>query len=358
MWHKLAVFCMLFSCVLGSASNADTESSSGVNASVACIIAREMLEGIMFISSHAGAVYKSNIDKSKKMSYYMWIAYGVGAGLLCGLAISLGVGFGLSSINDEGLEEAEIGIEAGEGVSKLIGFYFVTKMMLKLPQWFGISNFKGEGKKILSVDSTTAEGNVANEKEFAFSLFWNILREAAETGCFVSIEVFISQDARKTLNASVVTGVFSAVGFALIWAFGNYFMPVKNFAILSSIIIQMLAVGLFTGACHAFEEVEEMRGGEETPYVWESKDEETKNTVNVFAFFGLKGNFTALMIVAWVITLIGLTWLQMHHNYYGHALPNLKKIIGCAKDIKTNDNDDNKITKATEIVETTNSQQV
>lgn len=353
MWHQLAVFCMLCSCVVGHSS--DAHSSSGVNAAVACIIAREMLEGIMFISSHAGAVYKSSIDESKKTSYYMWIAYGVGAGLLCGLAISLGVGFGLQSINDEGLDEAEVGIEAGEGVSKLIGFFFVTKMMLKLPQWFGISNFKGEGKKILSVDSTTAEGNAANEKEFAFSLFWNILRESAETGCFVSIEYFISQNARKTLNASVVTGVFSAVGFSLIWAFGNYFVSVKNFAILSSIIIQMLAVGLFTGACHAFEEVHEMTGGGETPYVWQAKDEDTKNTIDVFAFFGLKGNFTALQIVAWVICLITLTALQMHHNYYGHALPNWKKIIGCAKDIKT---DDSEITKATEIVETTNSQQV
>ena len=248
----------------GSASGESEDSSSVVNAAVTCIVAREMLEGIMFLSSHVGAVYKSNIDDSKKLGYYKWLAYGSFGGLMIGLAISLGVGFGLASISESGLHEAEIGMEAGEGASKLIGFFFVTKMMLKLPQWFGISNFKSEGKKIMKVDEKGSEGFV-NERDFCFNLFWNILRESAETGCFVSIEVFLSDDARRTLNASVITGVFAALGFSFVWGMGSSFMAAKPFAVVSSIIIQMLAVGLFTGACYAFEEVHELKYHEETP---------------------------------------------------------------------------------------------
>ncbi len=352
MWPQLAVLFMLFSCALG---DSEGSGSGGVNAAVACIIAREMLEGIMFISSHAGAVYKSDLDSSRKSGYYRWIFYGVAVGLLCGLAISLGVGFGLASISDEGLDKAEVGMEAGEGVSKLIGFFFVTKMMLKLPQWFGISNFNGAGKSILAVDSTQASDEFVNERDFSFNLFWNIMRESAEAGCFVAIEVFISQDARKTLNASVVTGVFSAVGFALVWAFGNSFMPVKPFAVVSAIIIQMLAVGLFTGACHAFEEVHEMEYESETPKVWESKNANTKNTIDVFSFFGLNGNFTALQLVAWVVSLLALTAMQLYHNYYGYALPSFRNMVCGNKETKATDD---AASKSTEMVGSTNSQQV
>lgn len=312
---------------------------STVNASVACIIAREMLEGIMFVSSHSGAVYKSQLDSSKKYEYYKYIAFGVIAGLLCGLAFSLGVGSGLSSLDEDHIENAELGMEAGEAVSKLIGFFFVTKMMFKLPQWFGISNFKAE-KKSIPQNGTWENGQseetieFGTPKDFFFNLFWNIMRESAEAGCFVAIEVFLSSDAKETLDASVVTGVFTAIGFSLIWMYGSMFMSIKPFAILAAVIIEMLAVGLFTGSCHAFEEVHhEATGAEETPIVWEAEDSKLDNAIDVFAFFGLKGEFTSLMFVAWIGSAFVLTYFQIHHNYYGKPLPSFKNYCGFKNEV-------------------------
>ena len=97
-------------------------------------------------------------------------------------------------------------MEAGEGASKLsIGFLFVTKMGdVRASQWFGISG------KCIAVSRWKRLGGFVNERGFCFNLSWNILRESAETGCFVSIEDFLSDEARRTLTASVVTGVFAA----------------------------------------------------------------------------------------------------------------------------------------------------
>jgi len=303
---------------------------SPVNASVACIIARELLEGIMFVSSHAGAVYKSQLNSPRKFEYYKFITGGTIIGLICGLAISLGVGFGLAGVNEEKIEDAEVGMEAGEAVSKLIGFYFVVKMMLKLPQWFGISNFKGPVKPIPKGQSADDESiEFGTPKDFFFNLFWNLMRESAEAGCFVSIEVFLSSNAKSTLDASIITGVFAAIGFFLLWAFGGMFISVKPFAIFAAVIIQMLAVGLFTGSVHAFEEVHHMQtGAEETPKVWKAENSELKSAISVFAFFGLKGSFTALQFVAWILSAAVLTALQLYHNYYGNPIPSLKNRCG------------------------------
>ena len=102
-----------------------------VSASIACIVARELLEMIMFVCSHFGAVSKSpTIDDATRQSYYKYLSSGIASGILGGLAISLGIGFGLRAVfNSGGGLEAEIGMEAGEAVSKLIGFVFVLKMV-------------------------------------------------------------------------------------------------------------------------------------------------------------------------------------------------------------------------------------
>jgi len=80
-----------------------------------------------------------------------------------------------------------------------------------------------------------------------------------------------------------------------------------------SIIIQMLAVGLFTGAAHAFEEVHEMKYESESPLIWgaEEMDPVTYNVVKVFGFFGLRGKFSAVEFAVWMGSIIVLTSLQV-----------------------------------------------
>ena len=104
-----------------------------IDAGVACIIARELLEGTMFTFSHVGTVMKNNdIDDAQKRVYYIEMGAGVVCGIIGGFLIAIGFGFGLTSISS--LEDADIGIEMGEGLSKLLGAYFVAKMMLKIPK--------------------------------------------------------------------------------------------------------------------------------------------------------------------------------------------------------------------------------
>lgn len=88
----------------------------------------------------------------------------------------------------------------------------------------------------------------------------------------------------------------------------------------------MLAVGLISGASHAFEEVHELRGHGETSLVWgdENMDKRISNTVKVFRFFGLAGKMSQVQFGVWISSIIILTYLQISHNYYGMPLPNVK----------------------------------
>lgn len=63
----------------------------------------------------------------------------------CGFAISIG---GLWVGCD--LNKLQLGIEAGEAVSKLIAAYFVIKLMFKIPKWFGLSNYVEKAENVQS----------------------------------------------------------------------------------------------------------------------------------------------------------------------------------------------------------------
>jgi hypothetical protein len=87
----------------------------------------------------------------------------------------------------------------------------------------------------------------------------------------------------------------------------------------------MLAVGLISGASHAFEEVHELRGQGETNLVWgdEDMDKNISNTVKVFRFFGLSGKMSQVQFGVWISSIIILTYFQISHNYYGKPLPSV-----------------------------------
>lgn len=303
-----------------------------IDSAIACIVAREFLEATMFITSHFGAVSKNNkLDHEMKMEYYKSLVTAIAAALFGGLAVSLGVGFGLKEAfeSDQGLE-AEVGMETGEAVSKFIGAVFVTKMMFKMPKWFGITNFERIENEEYQSPNTLKKQDIDSllddKKGMAFNLFWNLFREMSETGCFVAIEGFLSTKAFHTLGWSVCVGLAASVCTFLLIGMsvnvGNHF----TVGTACSIIVQMLAVGLYTGSAHAFEEVSEMRGATETPFVW-GNDELSANTqavVKVFGFFGLRAKFTAVEFSVWMSSILVLTGLQVWHNVYGKEIPSIK----------------------------------
>lgn len=312
-----------------------------VSSSIACIIARELLEMIMFVCSHFGAVSKSTtIDDATRHSYYKYLSIGIASGILGGLAISLGIGFGLRAIfNSGGSLEAEVGMEAGEAVSKLIGFVFVLKMMFKLPKWFGISNYgRIENQEYVRpndpLGSHSAETALDSKMSMSLSLFWNTLRETAEAGGFTCIEAFLSSRTMHNIVPSVGIGCVAAFGFSLLMFISFKYGTALSVGIASSVIVEMLAIGLITGAEHSFEEISEMRGTGETPTVWLATSDTALKVVGVFGFFGLTGHFTAAQFCTWIGSMMILTYFQISHNVYGHALP-FTKLPTKGEDIAT-----------------------
>jgi len=298
---------------------------SYIDAAIACIVAREFLEATMFITSHFNAVRKSSsLDASTKTEYYKALSISGVGGLLSGLAVSLGVGFGLKAAFEEGNGlQAEIGMEAGEAVSKLIGGIFVTKMLFKIPKWFGISNYgrvDGEEYERPNTLVVSSKNELEAKDVMSFNLYWNIFREMAEAGCFVAIEGFVNPKAFNTLGYSVLVGLAASVGtFAIMGISMNYGNNV-GVGITCAIIVQMLATGLLTGSAHAFEEVAELSGAEHSPYVWKDTDSTHKNVVRVFGFFGISSKFTVVQFLVWSLSIIIFTTAQVWHNVYGYPL--------------------------------------
>ena len=128
-------------------------------------------------------------------------------GISCALAIALGVGFGLKAAFESGNGmDAQLGMEIGEAVSKLIGFFFVVKMMFQVPKWFGISNYEvlDDEEDHTKISSSALE---MAPRTLAFYLFWQFFREMTETGCFVAIEVILSDQAYASLGQSLGVGL-------------------------------------------------------------------------------------------------------------------------------------------------------
>ena len=106
-----------------------------IDSAVACIIARELAEGALFVMSHFGAVIKHpNLSQQEKLHYLKAMVPAVISGVVLGAVISIAVGFGIARATSS-LNSVSYGVELGEAISKLIGAYFVAKLSLKIPKW-------------------------------------------------------------------------------------------------------------------------------------------------------------------------------------------------------------------------------
>lgn len=286
-----------------------------IDIAITVITAREVFEGAMFTISHLGAVLKSPDDiltKEEKKSYTKWIIGGLIAGLISGLVISMVVGFTLMGVR-EGLEgvtqNLDNAFELGEGLSKLIGAIFVIPLCLKIPKWFGISNF---------VDDK--ENKVEGKKTMATSMFWNVLRETGECGAFIAMVVVASPATMSDLGPSVGVGIGSALLAGGIIATGAKFISAKGFAIGGAVICQLLAMGLLTGAVHSFEEFHEARGGEMSYVIWYLKDVNSKAVAKSFGWMGMQYEMTIACLLTWIFSGLYISLLQYLHNYKGYVI--------------------------------------
>jgi hypothetical protein len=293
---------------------ASTEASA-IDSAVACIIARELFEASLFIGSHFGSILKNqNLPWEQKSYYLKRMVPATAGGMVLGAAISLGVGYGIKSAVDS-LDTVSNGVELGEGLSKAIGFWFVTKMALKLPSQFGIRKIRGaalDPAQELALESALS---------LSASLFGNTLREFAEGGILTALTVILSEQSMARLGPSVGVGVGAAVVLGGGFMAGARYISPKLFGVVATVISATLAVGLGTGAIRSFESYYASQHNEtKTPVIYDEGGTSTGNILTSFEAFGISDNLTALTLTAFVVLATSLVFLEVWYNVLGYPL--------------------------------------
>lgn len=190
-------------------------------------------------------------------------------------------------------------IELIEGVSKLVAAICIIGLSLKIPKWLGI---------YVSKKASDQDGGIVglSIKSIRFNVAWNIWREVAECGAFL-IPFMLGGDAEAIpLSALVGLAIGGAIGIGVYFASRNSNDNGK-LAFFLAWLTGQLAVGLFVGGCHEFEEVYG-----ETPYVWKIKGDfwqHKKLPMAILKPFGYSSKRTVLQIITfWIgmVTMVGL----------------------------------------------------
>lgn len=331
-----------------------------VDSTIVCIIARELLEATMFVTSHVGAVKLTlSLDDQEKARYVRSMWLGLAGGFIGGTAISLAVGFSLADALHK-VDSISNGVEAGEGASKCIAAFFVSSLAIKLPQWFGFSNYVKDRSKVndLAYPRVPTEDVIAVAKEtdsiedrvtaepsdleaaaaktlteaevkavqeidsalaMSMSLFWNSLRECTEGGVLTAIAALLSQDSSRTIGNSVAVGVGCTIGLAIIIGLGAKYISAYGFGMVATGFAQCLAIGLVTGAARSFEETYAANNDDQrSPIIYDVSDTQTGNILTSFEFIGISDNLTLLVLVFWVGSALILCLMQYWQNFLGY----------------------------------------
>lgn len=129
----------------------------------------------------------------------------------------------------------------------------------------------------------------------------------------MAITAILSAEAMSKIGDSVGVGIGSSIGLSILCAFlvTNKIVSPRVFGIAGAVIAQALAVGLFTGAIKAFEEVHDLTYHEETPEVYNIKDSEQGVSLQILSFLGVNGKFTAVSLTGWLLSILILTFIQV-----------------------------------------------
>lgn len=166
-------------------------------------------------------------------------------------------------------------VEIIEGFSKVITAVCIVQLSLKISgMYWKVSIFPCKnknktaksGEKEVAADSGTTSDNISSN-ELRFNVAWNIWREMA--GCGVFLIPFFLGSGAEAIPISALVGIVVALFLGAIIYYANHKMQNKFWlAFFMSGLTLMLAVGLFVGGCHEFEEV-----WGETDVVWKIENE-------------------------------------------------------------------------------------
>jgi len=244
-----------------SPSSDDGGDSGLFNVAIATIFAREFLEGAIIIGQYRTVIQKSNdftgdreAEALKTVTKSAWFATFVAVLVVLAVAIPLAV---LSRDLDP--KTAEI----IEGISKVVAAVCIMQLSLKIPVWLNLYAkipILGLKKKVIRWCNGSFEEKKKSKdigltfNEIRFNVAWNIWREVAECGIFL-IPFFLGTGA-EAIPISALIGIVIALILGIGIYYSNQKMEDKRYlSFFMSGLTMMLAVGLFVGGCHEFEEV-------------------------------------------------------------------------------------------------------
>jgi high-affinity iron transporter len=292
-----------------TAGSSDANGDVLFNVAIATIFAREFLEGAIIIGNYRTVINKNEDwdEETKKgalknVTYSASIASAVAIVVVLALAIPLGV---LSK------ELNEKTIEIIEGVSKVVASICILQLSVKIPVWLKIywkvSIFPWKNKEIKRPDQ-----EMLTLGEIRFNVAWNIWREVAECGVFL-IPFFLGTGA-KAIPLSALVGIAVALVLGLGMYVANHRMKSKGrLAFFMSGLTLFLAIGLFVGGCHEFEEV-----WGETKKVWTIDNPNMSHKefpMVIFKPFGYSSSRTVLQITTfWCFLALGLGYHYLKYR--------------------------------------------
>ena len=314
------------------------------NVAIATIFAREFLEGAIIIGNYRTAIIKNeDWDEETKKAALKNVTYSASIASAVAIAVVLALAIPLAVLSKD-LNETSIMII--EGVSKAVASFCILQLSLKLPGWLGIywkvSIFPWKNKEL-----KTPEAEMLSLGEIRFNVAWNIWREVAECGVFL-IPFFLGTGA-KAIPISALVGIVISLFIGIGMYIANHRMKSKFWlAFVMSGLTLFLAVGLFVGGLHEFEEV-----WGETKEVWAIQNPRMSHKefpMVIFKPFGYSSSRTVLQITSfWCFLALGLAchylkWdatKKMKARYYAEYPKEDPAIKGseAVKDVEAPEND-------------------
>lgn len=288
--------------LLSAGSGDEASEDSLLNVAVAVIFAREFLEGAIIIGNYRTVIMKNeNWEEEKKQRALKIVTWASAIASFVAILVVLALAIPLSVLGKDLPGET---IEIIEGVSKVIAAICIIQLSVKIPVWLGlywrVSIFPWKQKTMKKPEGTDISFN-----EIKFNVAWNIWREVAECGVFL-IPFFIDDKPLKAIPLSAILGIVVALVLGVGIYFANHRLENKFWlALFMSGITLFLAIGLFVGGCHEFEEV-----WGETAVVWQIENENmshNKFPMVIVKPFGYSSKRTVLQICCfWSSLSVGL----------------------------------------------------